>query len=213
MNEEKKHQLALKLYQNMGIIRSYRELEKLTGCARSTLNRWAKDFNWDEKVREFDSKSYSPADLQKALDSLIPRFKHSIEKSIDPHEKIIGTLMEQCGIILKTGFEKDEKTGLLIPKFEIRNVKEYVAMLGAIRDLIELLRKDRGGKGDGGTGKKGITNIENLLVMLGDADESTQREFITGSHGATVGKRTTGTTGTSQEADFKEVPDTNDAQD
>lgn len=213
MNEEKKHQLALEVYQNMGINRSYRKLETLTGCTRSTLNRWAHDFNWDEKVREFDSKSYSPADQQKALDGLILRFKHTIEKSIDPHERIIGTLMEQCGIILKTGFEKDEKTGLIVPKFEIRNVKDYVAILGAIRDLIELLRKDRGGKGDGGTGKKNTTNIENLLVMLGDADESTQRGFITASDGATVGKRTQGVAGTPQEADFEEVPDADDAQD
>ena len=86
-------------------------------------------------------------------------------------------------------------------------------MLGAIRDLIDLLRKDRGSKPGGGTGKNGTTNIENLLVMLGDADESTQREFIEASHGATVGKRPSGTTGTSQEADFEEVPDADDAED
>ena len=212
-DETEKQNYALAIYQNLGINRGLRKLEILTGITKSKLGRWAKECDWELKIKEFDAKQISGADQQKALDALIPRFKTQLPAVDRQEQKLLGGLLEQCGIVLKTGFEKNEKTGNLEPKFEIRNVKEYVAILGAIRDLIDLLRKERGGKSEGGTGKKATTNIENLLVMLGDADESTQREFITASHGATVGKRASGASGAAQEADFEEVPDADATED
>ncbi len=213
-DETEKKKYALSIYQNLGINRGLRKLEILTGITKSKLGRWAKEGDWDLKVKEFDAKQISGADQQKNLDALIPQFKTSSSPVVERKEqKLLSGLLDQCGIVLKTGFEKNEETGRLEPKFEIRNVKDYVAILGAIRDLIDLLRKERGGKSEGGTGKKATTNIENLLVMLGDADESTQREFITASHGATVGKRASGTSRAAQEADFEEVSDADASED
>lgn len=212
-NETEKQACALAIYQNLGINRGLRKLEILTGITKSKLGRWAKEGDWDLKVKEFDAKQTSGADQQKELDALIPQFKTSLPTVDRQEQKLLGGLLNQCGIVLKTGFEKNKETGQLEPKFEIRNVKEYVAILGAIHDLIDLLRKERGGNSGGGTGKKATTNIENLLVMLGDADESTQREFITASHGTPVGKRAPGTSGASQEADFEEVPDSDASED
>ncbi len=211
-NETEKQKCALGIYLNLGINRSLRNLESLTNITKSKLGRWAKEFDWDKEVQEFDAQQLSGAEQQKNLDDLIMRFKTTPELVIK-EQSILQNLLEQCGVVLKTGFEKNEETGQLEPKFEIRNVKEYVAILGAIRDLIDLLRKERGGKSEGGTGKKATTNIENLLVMLGDADESTQREFITASHGAAVGKRASRASGTPQEADFEEVPDADATED
>ncbi len=212
-DETEKQKCALAIYQNLGINRGLRKLEILTGITKSKLGRWAKEGDWDLKVKEFDALQISGADQQKALDALIPQFKTSLPAVDRQEQKLLSGLLEQCGVVLKTGFNKNEKTGKLEPKFEIRNVKEYVAILGAIRDLIDLLRKERGGKSEGGTGKKATTNIENLLVMLGDADESTQREFITASHGTPVGKRASGASGAAQEADFEEVSDSDASED
>ncbi len=212
-SESEKQKYLLAIFLNLGIKRSYGTLAKLTGYAKSTLNLWAQELDWNSKIREFDAKCLGGSEQQKALDDLIPRFHQAVEMSADPHERIINTLMEQCGLVLQTGFKKDEETGLLVSKVEIKTVKDYVAMLEAIHGLIELIRKDKGGASGGGTGKKPKTNAEKLLRLLGDVDESTQREFITGSHGATIGKRTSGASGMPQEADFKEVPDADAAQD
>lgn len=211
-SENEKQKFALAIFQNLGINRSYRSLANLTGISKTHLNRWGADFDWNEKVGEFDAKNISAAEQQKNLDKLIPRFQRSLE-AVEPYEGVINELLEQCGVVLETGFDRDEETGRLIPKFEIKNVKEYVALLGAIGDLIDLVRKEKNRKPPGGTGDKGTTNIENLLVMLGDADESTQRKFIEASHGTAVGKRTPEVAGTSPEADFEEVPDTDDTED
>jgi len=210
-SENEKQKYALAIFQNLGLNRSYRSLANLTGISKTCLNRWGADYDWKSKVGEFDAKNISAAEQQKNLDKLIPRFQRSLE-TVEPHEGVINELLEQCGVVLETGFDRDEATGRLIPKFEIKNVKEYVALLGAIGDLIDLVRKEKNSRPPGDSGKKGTTNIENLLVMLGDADESTQRQFIEASHGTAVGKRTPRTTGTSQEADFEEVPDSDDAE-
>jgi len=212
-DETEKQKCALAIYQNLGINRGLRKLEILTGITKSKLGRWAKEGDWDLKVKEFDALQISGADQQKALDELILRFKNHDTAIAVQENEILKGLLEQCGIVLKTGFEKSEETGKLEPKFEIRNVKEYVAILGAIRDLIDLLRKERGGGTGGGTGKKATMNIDKLLVMLGDADESTQREFITASHGTTIGKRASGASGAPQEADFEEIPDPDASED
>jgi hypothetical protein len=214
MSEEtEKQKYALETYQNLGLNRSLRRLEKLTGITKSRLGRWAKELDWETKVKEFDSKQISGSDQQKALDDLMQRFKQPAENIERQEHIIINRLLNQCGIVLQTGFTKDEKTKQLTPNFEIKSVKDYVAILGAIRDLIGVIQKDRGTKATGVSSKKATTNIENLLVMLGDADESTQQKFITASYGTTLGGRDTGASGSSQKADFEEVSDSDTTED
>lgn len=50
--ETEKHQMAFRLYLNMGDDRSYQKVAKELGVSETSVNKWAQSFNWQERTQE-----------------------------------------------------------------------------------------------------------------------------------------------------------------
>lgn len=97
MKETLRHQQAFEYYYMLGSGRSYNKVASHFGISNVSISKWAKELDWDERVRLRDEKNMSKIREQNDLD---------VVKSLQSYRKVISASIADYIKRLKDGTVK-----------------------------------------------------------------------------------------------------------
>ncbi len=78
--ETLRHQEAFQLYCTLGARRSLNEVARITGVSSNSINKWARSFDWKQRVEEHDSTLVGR--LEKEIDETVVQTKAKYHRRI-----------------------------------------------------------------------------------------------------------------------------------
>jgi hypothetical protein len=104
MQEKQKHHDAFEFYYSLGTKRSYPQVASKFTVSRTSVKKWAKAFNWQERVLIRDGEIANKVE-KKTIDSIVEK-KAKYLKMIDAAISTAFTKDESGKVLIKVGVEK-----------------------------------------------------------------------------------------------------------
>jgi len=200
---------AFEYFYAQGPQRSYRKVAQTVNVVHSTVNAWARRFDWPGRVRDRDNGDWE-------LDSIELQEVVEETKAVATIGGITGqmeSLIYRTIAVLDGAFEVVEETGEVNPRFTITSATEFTRVVGALRGLMEVRAILEPQKGEVEKAVKMDKLADNLTVVLGGLSEEQKLSLLAGrkvnipeskTEKPAGGDQTA--SGDVQEADYTEVP-------
>ena len=197
MPERKRHFQAFEIYRDLGYGRTYREVARQTGSSPQSVCRWAKDFDWENRLANYNVIVKE----KKAAGALMVT-------NDDPVTKKMVSMLEQAEALIDSVFVRDPATGKLSPQVKVKNADDIIKLIAEYRKLLESYHRFVADKQPAKNAKDRGTSIKQLNIHMGDMS---QEERIAALKGVMPSGNEPGgnkqPAGRIQDASYTEVPE------
>ena len=196
--ERKKHRHAYEVWRDLGYGRSFRKTAETIGSSPVSVCRWAKQFEWEKRIRE-----YGTAMAKRKEDGAL------LVQSEDPATQKIVDLISEVEALLDTAFEPD-LTGKRVSKITIKSADDLIKLVAEYRKILESYYKFIADHrpADNDNKNKKIVNTFNTVMM--DTSQEDRIEIMKGLKIDDDASRNQQPQGRAEDADIEQVPERGD---
>lgn len=185
---------AYEVYRDLGHGRSRRQVAKLVEASAVTVCKWAKLYNWDERVAQHGAL----IEERKEVGALLPSEGPVAEKLLH--------MLGQAEALIDSAFSKGRDGKLHANTLELKSVEDLSRLISEYRKLLEAYGKVAAPYIPAKKGVERKMDVKQFNIYMGESGQQERINMLKGITNGNVPGGNKGTTGNVQDADFTDVP-------